>query len=136
MNIERMCRSTVSVGSPGGTSVILNTMTARFITTPKGAKGECCKNLRQGKGETNKTENLACAEGCSRPPDGRSLGNKYSDLTVSPPNLLPWSSLHMQKWDKRKPINTIIQVQPFQEHSFIDSGYERANKRRISSSAL
>lgn len=60
MNIERIYRSTVSVGSPGGTSVTLNTMTARFITTPEGAKGECYKNLRQGKGETNKTNLGLC----------------------------------------------------------------------------
>ena len=61
MNIERMYRSPVSVGSPGGTTVILGTIAARFITTPKGAEGECYKNLRQEKGETSKTETLACA---------------------------------------------------------------------------
>ena len=52
-NIEMMYKSIVSVGIPGGTSVILDTMTTRFITTPrpKGAKGESYKNLREtGKG--------------------------------------------------------------------------------------
>ena len=34
----------------------------------------------------------------------------------------------MQKWDKGMPINAIIQVQPSQGHSFIDSGYGKANK--------
>ena len=40
----------------------------------------------------------------------------------------------MQKRDKGMPINAIIQVQPSQGHSFIDSGYEKANKQRIPSS--
>lgn len=88
MNIERIYRSTVSVGSPGGTTVILSTIAARFITTPKGAEGESYKNPRQEKGEMNRTETLACAKGCSLGM-GRSLGNKHSDLTASPRNLLP-----------------------------------------------